>query len=69
MPIAMMAAGMPMDVERQACEIKFGERAKGTNAQSFSELLVNGVFRDRERSQVIKISLVKGIGAKELTLR
>ena len=55
---------MPTDVERQACEIEFSERAKGTNAQSFSELLVDGVFRDRERSQVIKIGSAKGIGAK-----
>ncbi len=48
-PIAMTAAGMPMDVECQACKIEFGERAKGTNTQSFSKLLVDIVFRDHER--------------------
>ena len=58
----MTAAGMPTDVERQACEIEFSEREKGTNTQSFSELLVTGVFRDRERSQVIKIDWPKGSG-------
>ena len=55
---------MPMDVERQACKIEFSERAKGTNVQSFSELLVDEVFRDRERSQVIKIGLAEGITIK-----
>ncbi len=63
-PIAMTAAGMPTDVERQACEIEFSEREKGTNTQSFSEFLVNGVFRYCERSQVIKIGLVEGIAVK-----
>ena len=45
-------------------KIEFSERAKGTNAQSFSELLVDGVFRDCERSQVIKIGLAEGISVK-----
>ncbi len=60
----MTMAGMPMYVERQACEIEFSKRTTGKNAQSFSELLVDGVFRDRERSRAIKIGSVKGIGAK-----
>ncbi len=45
-------------------KIKFSQRATGTHAESFSELLVDEVFRDHERSQVINIGSAKVIGVK-----
>ncbi len=55
---------MPVDIERRACKIEFSKRATGTNVESFSEVFVDGVFRDHEKSQVIKIGFAKGIGVK-----